>query len=78
MIEMVLLILLVATILTGFPVGVGGAMKAKYWMTFFVFSVFPAPDSPLHEVRIADHVWIFERLIKKFWPLHGGCLSSKL
>ena len=22
-------------------------MKAKYWMTFLVFSVFPAPDSPL-------------------------------
>lgn len=25
-----------------------GATWAKYWMTFFVFSVFPAPDSPLH------------------------------
>ena len=23
------------------------AMAAMYWMTFFVFSVFPAPDSPL-------------------------------
>ena len=23
------------------------AMAARYWMTFFVFSVFPAPDSPL-------------------------------
>lgn len=23
------------------------ATYAKYWMTFFVFSVFPAPDSPL-------------------------------
>ena len=22
-------------------------MLAKYWMTFFVFSVLPAPDSPL-------------------------------
>ena len=22
--------------------------QVKYWMTFFVFSVFPAPDSPLH------------------------------
>jgi hypothetical protein len=32
---------------TALPEGVGGAMKAKYWMTFLVFSVFPAPDSPL-------------------------------
>ena len=23
------------------------AIAARYWMTFFVFSVFPAPDSPL-------------------------------
>lgn len=23
------------------------AMAARNWMTFFVFSVFPAPDSPL-------------------------------
>lgn len=23
------------------------AMAAKYWMTFLVLSVFPAPDSPL-------------------------------
>lgn len=23
-------------------------MRAKYWMTFFVFSVLPAPDSPLY------------------------------
>lgn len=23
------------------------ATWARYWMTFFVFSVFPAPDSPL-------------------------------
>jgi hypothetical protein len=23
------------------------ATKAKYWITFFVFSVLPAPDSPL-------------------------------
>ena len=22
-------------------------MRAKYWMTFLVFSVLPAPDSPL-------------------------------
>lgn len=36
----------------GFPVDrdpddSGVATAAKYWMTFFVFSVFPAPDSPL-------------------------------
>lgn len=24
------------------------AIWARYWMTFFVFSVFPAPDSPLY------------------------------
>ena len=27
-------------------------MKAKYWMTFLVFSVLPAPDSPLQSVEI--------------------------
>ena len=27
------------------------ATAAKYWMTFLVFSVFPAPDSPLDCVR---------------------------
>jgi hypothetical protein len=26
------------------------AMAARYWMTFFVFSVLPAPDSPLEGV----------------------------
>lgn len=26
------------------------ATWARYWMTFFVFSVFPAPDSPLKEI----------------------------
>jgi hypothetical protein len=26
------------------------AMAARYWMTFFVLSVFPAPDSPLEGV----------------------------
>lgn len=29
-------------------------MLAKYWMTFFVFSVLPAPDSPL-EVKEEDY-----------------------
>lgn len=38
-------------------VGVSGegwvsvAIAARYWMTFFVLSVFPAPDSPLFDVR---------------------------
>jgi hypothetical protein len=27
------------------------AMAARYWITFFVFSVFPAPDSPLRHQR---------------------------
>lgn len=27
------------------------ATRAKYMMTFFVFSVFPAPDSPLVETE---------------------------
>ena len=31
------------------------AMLAKYWMTFLVFSVFPAPDSPLEVV--GKNVW---------------------
>ena len=26
------------------------AMAARYWMTFLVFSVFPAPDSPLRRI----------------------------
>lgn len=28
--------------------GLEEATNAKYWITFFVFSVFPAPLSPLH------------------------------
>lgn len=32
---------------------VDGAMAARYWMTFLVFSVFPAPDSPLDAARSA-------------------------
>lgn len=27
------------------------ATAARYWMTFFVFSVFPAPDSPLYRYQ---------------------------
>ena len=27
------------------------ATAARYWMTFFVFSVLPAPDSPLRGIR---------------------------
>jgi hypothetical protein len=30
------------------------AMTARYWMIFFVFSVLPAPDSPLHVRFRAD------------------------
>ena len=26
------------------------ATLARYWMTFLVFSVFPAPDSPVHRM----------------------------
>jgi hypothetical protein len=26
-----------------------GAIAARYWMTFLVFSVLPAPDSPLSD-----------------------------
>lgn len=26
------------------------ATQARYWMTFFVFSVLPAPDSPVHKI----------------------------
>lgn len=31
------------------------ATWAKYWMTFFVFSVFPAPDSPLEHTKTHTH-----------------------
>lgn len=31
------------------------ATWAKYWMTFFVFSVFPAPDSPLEYTKTHTH-----------------------
>ena len=30
--------------------GLDAATKARYWMTFFVFSVLPAPDSPVHRI----------------------------
>jgi len=30
------------------------ATVAKYWMTRFVFTVFPAPDSPLVNERLED------------------------
>lgn len=30
--------------------GLLAATWARYWMTFFVFSVFPAPDSPVHRI----------------------------
>lgn len=32
------------------------ATAARYWMTFFVFSVFPAPDSPLHGYQDICHL----------------------
>lgn len=41
------------------------AMLAKYWMTFLVFSVFPAPDSPLRKGGIV-HVNIHIFLISTF------------
>lgn len=31
--------------------GCDGAMAARYWITFLVFSVLPAPDSPLSDAR---------------------------
>lgn len=31
--------------------GVVEAIAARYWMTFLVFSVFPAPDSPLQTIN---------------------------
>lgn len=31
------------------------ATMARYWMTFLVFSVFPAPDSPLKDTRAVTH-----------------------
>jgi len=35
----------------GTVVVISVAMAARYWMTFLVFSVFPAPDSPLREPK---------------------------
>lgn len=32
------------------PLGFDAATYAKYWMTFLVFSVLPAPDSPVHRI----------------------------
>lgn len=32
------------------PFGFDAATYAKYWITFFVFSVLPAPDSPVHRI----------------------------
>lgn len=32
------------------PFGFDAATYAKYWMTFLVFSVLPAPDSPVHKI----------------------------
>lgn len=31
------------------------ATTARYWMTFLVFSVFPAPDSPLKDTGVMTH-----------------------
>jgi len=30
--------------------GFDAATYARYWITFFVFSVLPAPDSPVHKM----------------------------
>lgn len=32
------------------PFGLDAATYAKYCITFFVFSVLPAPDSPVHRI----------------------------
>jgi len=37
------------------PAGDAAATEAKYEMTFFVFSVFPAPDSPLDNTGTRKH-----------------------
>ncbi len=41
------------------PVRDDAATYARYWMTFFVFSVLPAPDSPL-EIQHRIHVIGYE------------------
>lgn len=45
------------------------ATYAKYWMTFFVFSVFPAPDSPLKVI------WQFKIIKNVALSVH---LSSRI
>lgn len=34
------------------PLFIDAATKARYWITFFVFSVLPAPDSPLETINV--------------------------
>lgn len=44
------------------------AMAAKYWMTFLVLSVFPAPDSPLarcQEGRLNE--WFYTHVMRILW-----------
>ncbi len=43
------------------PFVVEAATKAKYVITFFVFSVFPAPDSPLYALwkKQANYVTLY-------------------
>ena len=48
------------------------ATAARYCMTFFVFSVLPAPDSPLHTV--VSHLLNFGYLIIRTSPRYFGLL----
>lgn len=48
------------------------ATTARYWMTFLVFSVFPAPDSPLQDMGTV--ISPLERTLQGFY----GSLSAAL
>lgn len=61
------------------------ATWAKYWMTFFVFSVFPAPDSPLgytvRDPKMQITISILDSIyMKGFNRKHAGrkCLNMHL
>lgn len=43
------------------PFGFDAATYAKYWITFLVFSVLPAPDSPVHRIDWSSRSVNWER-----------------
>lgn len=52
------------------PFGLDAATYAKYCITFFVFSVLPAPDSPVHRID-----WSSRSTNRKQWQKERGVVS---